>query len=106
MKLILAIISSDDTTIVMNELIQKKYQVTKLSSSGGFLRKKNTTIMVGCGDEQVHNVIQIIQDNAQQREEIIPVPSSEMSQLWMLPPQIIVGGATIFVLNIDQFYKI
>ena len=60
MKMILAIINQDDATTVVNGLMKEGYSVTKLSTTGGFLRAGNTTILVGVDDEKVQKVMNII----------------------------------------------
>ena len=47
MKLIFAVVHDDDTNKAVRHLNEKRYRVTKLSSTGGFLRKGNTTLMIG-----------------------------------------------------------
>ena len=51
MKLIFAIIRYDNEDEVVNALTQKRFSITKLSSTGGFLRKGNTTLMIGTEEE-------------------------------------------------------
>ena len=61
MKLIFAVVHDDDTNKAVRHLNEKRYRVTKLSSTGGFLRKGNTTLMIGVEDEQVEEVFEILQ---------------------------------------------
>lgn len=53
MKMILAIVSHDDAHTVSKVLVKNNFYATKLASTGGFLRKGNTTFMIGCDDELV-----------------------------------------------------
>lgn len=107
MKLILAIISKDDSHEVTNVLTKADFQVTKLASTGGFLRNGNTTLLVGCDDEKVEEAIKLIGDNAQSRMEVVSTATSyDMSNLITFPIEVKVGGATIFVINVDQFVKL
>ena len=53
MKLVFAIVSNDDATTVMRELNKEGFQVTKLASTGGFLRVGNVTLLVGTDEEKV-----------------------------------------------------
>lgn len=107
MKLILAIVSDDDSVDVSSALINNKFQVTKLASTGGFLSMGNTTIIVGCEDNLVEQAIEIIGTKAKRRTEIAPATTSLFSSEFpSMPINVTVGGATIFVLNIDQFVKL
>ena len=62
MKLIFAIIRYDNEDEVVNALTQKRFSITKLSSTGGFLRKGNTTLMIGTEEERVKEAIETAQD--------------------------------------------
>ena len=107
MKLILAIVSNDDATSVVKALNKEKFQTTKLATTGGFLSKGNTTIIAGCEDESVKKAIEIIGSESKKRTEIVPstIPYNA-SEMMSSPIEVTVGGATIFVLNVDQFYKL
>ncbi|MBR1779599.1 MAG: cyclic-di-AMP receptor [Clostridia bacterium] len=107
MKLILSIINSEDTSNVLNALNEQHFQVTKLSTTGGFLRKGNTTFITGVADEKVDEVIKIIEKTSNKRTQLLPNTSSlDMGVYSALPFEVTVGGATIFVLDVDKFEKI
>lgn len=107
MKLLLAIVSDDDSADVSSSLINNKFQVTKLATTGGFLSMGNTTIIVGCQDDLVEKAIEIIGNKAKRRTEITPATTSFLSpEFPSMPINVTVGGATIFVLNVDQFVKL
>ena len=72
MKLIMAIVSNDDTNFVIKALYKEKFQATKLATTGGFLSKGNTTLIVGCEDSDVQKVIDIIGSESKRRTEIVP----------------------------------
>ena len=61
MKLILAIVSNDDSSAVSSALTKANYQITRLATTGGFLRAGNTTMIVGCEDDQVEKAIELYQ---------------------------------------------
>lgn len=107
MKLVLAIVSNDDSADVSQALNNNSFQVTKLATTGGFLSLGNTTLIVGCEDSQVDKVIEIIGNESKRRTEIAPSASAFMSSEFSpMPIEVTVGGATIFVLNVDQFVKL
>ena len=72
MKLILAIINKEDSTVVSQALTKSKYSVTKLATTGGFLMSSNVTLIIGTEDEKVDDVIRIIGEHSQKRTEIVP----------------------------------
>ena len=98
MKLILAILSNDDSPVASNALNKNGFSVTKLATTGGFLRAGNTTLIIGCEDEKVEAAIDIIKEYSSKRTEIVPYAS--------FPVEVTVGGATIFVLDVAQFLKV
>lgn len=107
MKLIIAIVSRDDAGIVMKELIKKNFIVTKLASSGGFLKSGNTTLMIGTSDELVDRAVSIIKEYSQSRKEL--VPSSIVNDFGMfssIPIEVNVGGATLFILDVEKMLKV
>lgn len=106
MKLIIAIIQNQDSKRLSDNFVEQGVRATKLSSTGGFLRAGNTTFLVGTPDDQVNKVLGIIEDNCSTREQKMVNPptydftlESELS----FPVDVEVGGATVFVLPIDEF---
>lgn len=108
MKLVIAIINNDDAHNVMVNLTKEGYSATKLATSGGFLRAGNVTLLIGVEAKKVDDVINIIGEYSSQRTKITPVNTTYIgeSMLSSMPVEVTVGGATIFVLDVEQFYKI
>ncbi|MGI6577687.1 MAG: cyclic-di-AMP receptor [Eubacteriales bacterium] len=106
MKLLLAIVSHDDAHSVIHALTREGFSVTKLATTGGFLMAGNTTILVGISDEKVDEAIAIIKGTSRSRKQAIPtVTEPGMAIHSTMPVEVNIGGATIFVLNIDRFEK-
>ena len=108
MKLILAIVSNDDSSAVSAALTKGGFSVTRLATTGGFLRAGNVTLLLGVENNKVDEVINIIGEYSKQRKQITPVNTTYIgeSMLSSMPVEVIIGGATIFVLDVEQFYKI
>lgn len=107
MKLVLAIVGSDDSSIVSSALTQEGFQVTKLATTGGFLKTGNTTFLIGTEDNKVNHVIQIITDHSSKRVQVLPnISAMDMGMAPSLPMEVTVGGATIFVLNVEHYEKV
>lgn len=107
MKLILAIVSNDDATAVSEALMEHNFYMTRLSTTGGFLRAGNTTLIVGTDDEKVDECVDIIGQEAKQRTEVIPTNANfDVGRYASFPVEVNVGGATIFVLDVEQFKKL
>lgn len=107
MKLIIAIINRDDANAVTRSLSQNGFSSTKLSTTGGFLLASNVTLLIGVKDEQVQKVIDLIRECSHSRKEMVPA-ITEMSYGFMpvMPVEVTVGGATIFVVDVERFERV
>ena len=106
MKMIFAIVHKEDEGFVVERLNKEHISVTKLSSTGGFMRKGNTTLMIGTEDEKVDTAIQIIKEECSRRKEML-VPTPTYSEGYSSPQVTVdVGGATVFVVDVEQFLKL
>ena len=109
MKLIVAIVQDDDSSRLIRALMEEDYRVTKLATTGGFLRSGNTTLLVGVEDEKLDGALGIIEKVCKSRKQIAtsPSPISGTTGVYVpYPIEVTVGGATIFVLDVEQFTKI
>ncbi len=88
MKMIIAIIRDNDNDPVSQGLISSGFRVTRIASTGGFLRRGSTTLIIGVSDEKVDEAIQVIKETTTTPED------ANMKR------------ATLFVLNVDQFTQI
>lgn len=109
MKLVVAIVHADDAGRCSNALTEAGYDSTRLGSSGGFLQKGNTTLLVGVDDSRVDAVIEVLRRCARGRSEYInPVPATtEPVELFApFPVEVEIGGATVFVLDVARFERL
>ena len=109
MKLIIAIVQDDDAIDLIDELTESGYRVTKLATTGGFLKSGNTTLMIGVEDEKVDAVLKIIEETSRTREQIVTAPSPIAGTTGVYVPypvEVQVGGATVFVVPVDKFMKL
>ena len=109
MKLIIAIVQDEDASRLISTLMSDGYRVTKLATTGGFLRSGNTTLLVGVEDDKLQNAMSIIEKVCKSRKQIAtsPSPISGTTGVYVpYPIEVTVGGATIFVLDVEQFTKI
>ena len=108
MKLIIAIVNNDDSSTVQSALTEGGFFVTKLATSGGFLKKGNTTFFIGTNDDKVDPALEIIKAHARKRVEKEPtVPPTEMGEFFTpIIDDVLVGGATVFVVDVYSFEKI
>ena len=89
MKLILAIVSNDDSGAVSSALTRGGFSVTKLATTGGFLMAGNTTFISGVEDEKVDEVIGIIAKHSRRRTQVVPSTSTmDVGMYSSFPPRL------------------
>lgn len=109
MKLVIVIVQDEDAGKLVDELMDNKFGVTKLASTGGFLKSGNSTVIVGVEKEKVDNVIDIIRKTCKPRKRVMasPAPTTWASGVYTpYSVEVEVGGATVFVVDVDKFEKI
>ena len=110
MKLIIAIVQDEDSSRLLSELMKKGFGVTKLATTGGFLKAGNTTLLLGVDDIRVDEAIGIVDSVCKSRKQISTATTSiggmTHSEFSSFPIEVTVGGATLFVLTVDQFIKV
>ena len=108
MKLIIAIVQDEDSSKLVGALMSDGYGVTKLATTGGFLRAGNTTLLIGVEDGKLDGALGVIEKVCKTRKQIstTPSPMSGTNGAYVpYPIEVMVGGATVFVMNVDQFKK-
>lgn len=109
MKLIIAIVQDEDASRLVSNLMSEGYSVTKLATTGGFLRAGNTTLLMGVDEERFQGAMDIIEKICKSRKQIATAPSpmaGTASVYVPYPIEVMVGGATVFVLEVEQFVKL
>ncbi len=105
MKLIFAIANAEDGAAVQSALTSAGHMVTKLSSTGGFLRQKNLTLMIGVEDSELDEVLSLISRYCKKRSQ--HVPASDLYGDYAGPEMTVTaGGATVFVTDVERFEKL
>jgi len=93
----------------MDLLKAQGFPTTKLASTGGFLRAGNTTLICGVTQERIPELIDIIEKKCKSRKQITSVNATNVNaseSFTAFPVEVTVGGATIFVLNVEEFRKV
>lgn len=108
MKLIIAIVQDQDSASLVDDLTSNEFRVTKLASTGGFLKAGNTTLLIGVEDHEVDNVLQLIRGNCETREITTSLLTVTMPGDTYIPYplEVKIGGANIFVLDVEKHVKI
>lgn len=107
MKLLFAVVQNDDVKALTRALIDHDISVTRISSTGGFLRGGNTTLMIGVDEENLELALSDIREKSSRRHTVT-VPAAGIPHAVdsaSIPLKVVVGGATVFILNVEDFKK-
>jgi uncharacterized protein YaaQ len=108
MKLVIAVIQTRDKARVIEALLENQFKFTQISSTGGFLREGNTTLLIGIEDDQLEPLLRLLEKNCHTREQYInPIPpdAAPMGTFLPTPIAVEVGGAVVFVLPVERFER-
>jgi uncharacterized protein YaaQ len=103
MKMVMAIVQAEDVSKINNALVEAGHRVTRIATTGGLLRRENATLLLGVEDERVDNVIDVFKRMGQHRESDGGVLEEGLGAMSAKQAKIVIGSATIFVLNVEQF---
>ncbi len=109
MKLLLTIVQDADAQKLQQALTEAGFRATKLASTGGFLRQGNTTLLVGVNDQDVITIKEIVRTTCRERTQMTPMqaPSESLPEPFLNQvTEVLVGGAVIFVLNVEAFERL
>ncbi len=87
MKLVITIIRDTDDANVINHLVERGYRVTRVASTGGFLRRGNVTLLIGAEANQVQEVMDLLREVCS-------------------PPETGYHRATVFVVDAQDFVQV
>jgi len=93
-KLIIGVVQNEDADAVVDALLEEEFRATRLASTGGFLRRGNTTLMIGADEDQVDRVLDLIRGNA--RSGAAPADSGATQP----------AAATVFVLDLEEYQRL
>lgn len=107
MKLLIAIVQDQDFHVLNDELTKKDFRITKLASTGGFLKVGNSTLLIGVEEERVQECLDIIEENCKAREETTSLLNVTMpgDAYVPYPIEVRVGGATVFIVDVVDFVR-
>lgn len=103
MKLIIAIVQNQDAEGLSKKFVSANIRATKLATTGGFLKQGNTTFLIGIENDRVSEVLKIVKGSSKTRQEYMDPMFTTENPTDDKPLKITVGGATVFVLSVEQF---
>ncbi len=94
-KLVVTVIQNEVADAVVDALLEAEYRATRLASTGGFLRRGNTTLLIGADEDQVEQVLDLVRQNA--RSGVAPTDSGDNAMA---------AAATVFVLDLEEYQRL
>ena len=106
--MILAIVQDIDADAAIDALVKAGHRVTRVASTGGFFRQGNITFMTGVEDEQVEEVLGVLREMCRKRTRLVPLGPDPVEPLAMVGGyvEVPVGGAAVFVFNVERYEQI
>ncbi|HUR15741.1 MAG TPA: cyclic-di-AMP receptor [Candidatus Limnocylindrales bacterium] len=105
-KLLIAVVHAQDAAQLVEALRGAELRMTEVLSRGGFLQARNTMLYIGVEDDQVSTAMRLIEENCSSRTEDVPAePLGGLDANW-LPTEVTHGGATVFVVPLDEIRRI
>ncbi|MBK32891.1 MAG: hypothetical protein CL771_04550 [Chloroflexi bacterium] len=107
-RMALMVVDEADADLLSDALVEAEFRVTRIGSTGGFLRRGSTTLMCGINGSQVDRLLVIVKEHCEEREEMVPLqglPLAGDAAFSSRIVQIRTGGAVIFVLPVERFFK-
>ena len=105
MKMIMAIVQAEDVARITKGLVEAGHRVTQISTTGAWLRRDNATLLLGVEDERVEDALNVFRSTSKHREAELSAQTTAESDPKTQKSKIVIGGATIFLLNVDQFER-
>jgi uncharacterized protein YaaQ len=104
--MMMAVIQAQDTEIAKESLQKLGVAIERLPSVGGFLGRRNATLIIGMREDQSEAVLEALNKSCRQRVEFIAVPLESAPLPLPTPTPITVGGATIFSLEVEHYEEL
>jgi uncharacterized protein YaaQ len=105
-KLLIAVVHQDDAGQLVDALRGAEIRVTEVLSRGGFLQARNAMLYIGVEDEQVPAAMKLIEENCRSRVQEVAADPLGALEASFLPTQVTHGGATVFVVPIEEIRRI
>ena len=108
MKLVITVVHDRDKNRITEALLRNGMKFTKIGSTGGFLREGNVTLLIGVDDGEVDRVINVIGESCKTREQfvnVLPPDAAPVGSFMPSPVKVLVGGAILFVVDIERFER-
>jgi uncharacterized protein YaaQ len=104
----MCIVHNRDKGKIIDDLVNGGFKFTIIGTTGGFLREGNTTILIGTEESSIEQLLEIVHRDSQAREQLVNVSPYEPvgpSSFIATPVKVPVGGAVVFILDVERFER-
>jgi uncharacterized protein YaaQ len=101
--MLIAVVQGQDADMAIDALLDAEFVVTRLPSVGGFLGRKNATLMIGSPTDRKEKVIEILNKTCRQRVAFIAVPMENSPLPMPAPTPVTIGGASVFTIEVEHY---
>lgn len=108
MKLVITVVHDRDKNNISEGLLKSNFKFTKLASTGGFLREGNVTFLIGVEEARLDELIEVIKSSCKTRDQyasFVPPDAGAVGVFMPSPVKVEVGGAIIFVVEVDRYER-
>ncbi len=104
-QMVLAIVQDEDAPALSDAVVSRGYAVTRMATVGSFLRAGNSTLLIGINDRHLIGLIYLIREHCRARIVYLPAaaPTDLAEPLLLQPLEVEVGGAVVFIIEVERF---
>ena len=107
MQAMLAIVQSEDAEAALDRLKPLGLpSLQRLATSGGFLRQGNTALWIAVPPGKASSVMSALRETCQRRTTYVPAQLEVAQLASAFPVEVEVGGATVFVCDVERYEEI
>lgn len=103
MKMVMAVVPRDEAECVLEALIAAGFTATFVESRGGMLRQAQYMLFIAVENKVLEQVLTIIQDSCHSKVYVESGESGKPFSLGHTPVTTEVGGAAVFIWDLDRF---
>jgi uncharacterized protein YaaQ len=102
-RMMTAVVQEQDVENAIRSLTRLGISLTRLPSTGGFLGRRNATLLIGMNHSQEQMAVQALSKSCRKRVEYVATPLEGSPLPFPSPTPITVGGATIFLFDVERY---
>lgn len=105
-SMMLAVVQEQDAPKAGEALARLAVPVTAFPSVGGFLGRRNVTLMIGVPEGQLDDIVTALKESCKRRVEFVARPLLQAGLPLPAPQQVTVGGATVFLFPVEHYEEL